>query len=1368
MSSVNYNKEYNQFWTEREGEMSYANPKIVALNILDKCGSGRILDAGCGMGYLVKEFALLGMDAYGFDVSDNAVESVKKWYNKDKIKQGSMLSIPYPDNYFDIVVSTDVLEHIAEEDIDKALSELRRVTKKYLYLNIATRVDRDFKWHICIHDRQWWENKIISSGFMHSFNRFNADTFSTIDSNELEYIGIYEKTSDNSAGIDPLHSTGYESEMKLAQYNLAFKYITHNSRVIIFSSDNGYGAYITASGSQAKFVYSTSQYFDKRYQNTNILNIEDFNAETGADVILNLTGEDINVDKLHNILKPGGKYIYYHSSDDIELIKKYTHLFDIDEIYTFKKELPRIQKVSYDELDGITNAYIVFVKNPLTKDKIEYEDINGKKWFDLGVYAAGFKRDYNNPFIATSIVYRGLRVHSDSLLVEYCHKVLAESSKESADYGAALCVLGYNYLSKKPNESYKQWLDLYNDYYELNNKSDNLSIIRWICSLSYLSGLISLAAGNQDKAVKSFISCVESKWIEFSALLATKAVDAYYLLGKLELGRDNQEKATDYWTKGIKTAEKSLTNNWLKTLGDFQDPFPAGIPELRDVLDLAVKCSWGLNSLQYNLSKQQYTYLSSTPSYINELNIFRTQWSALTHHSETQYKQIQEMSAELSKWIKSHDNLSNELGSWIKAYNKLESDSKAEIDRLENAAKENSKELDKWVASHNNLSHELESWIKAFNALESDSKAQIENLENIVKENNKELDKWITSHDNLSHELENWIKAYNKLESSSKAEIDRLENAAKENSKELDKWVASHNNLSHELESWIKAFNALESDSKAQIENLENIVKENNKELDKWITSHDNLSQELNRWINAYNALDEKFKHISSEYEKLKSYNAYLESENKNYSEIINDIRAFAREFDASKIGKLYKLITLVKNPALIGETSRLKTLAKIVYRKLRRREIAPNVSTDMRMQQIIAGKPCIYKPALEENFDVIMQVDNFIAGGLENVIIDAANIVNKCGLKCGILILGTAGDALKRVQEMGLPYKILPFQENDYEAFLKNAHVKFIYAHYSFRGANIASRLNIPFVQVIHNTYIWAKTNDVLMNEILDSIQYTSAFFSVSQFVQDYAIATFNIPKEKAVVAPNGINLQRFMQKSKEINSEITKEIRRKHNIPEDAVLYLTVGSIVDQKNHLSLVNAFIKIKDKCPNAYVLFIGKCYDKSILDRIEQLTAEHNIKDRFIYGGLQSNPQAYYQTADIIVHPAFYEGYALVILECLVSNKPVIMSNTGIMAGLDNIKGITLLKPPHDINTLTPNNMTLSEEYIDNLAYYMEKYYYDHPTPDLSKEIIDKMDEEYTYKKYYEVADYFISTGKLDIQRGGEHEAWVMLLKKMYY
>ena len=101
------------------------------------------------MGYLVDSLASNGHDAHGLDVSSVAVEHCQQ-NCKGSYKQGSILSIPYPDESFDTVISTDCLEHIAEHDIPKAISEISRVTKRQAYMRIATRIDRDKKWHLVV------------------------------------------------------------------------------------------------------------------------------------------------------------------------------------------------------------------------------------------------------------------------------------------------------------------------------------------------------------------------------------------------------------------------------------------------------------------------------------------------------------------------------------------------------------------------------------------------------------------------------------------------------------------------------------------------------------------------------------------------------------------------------------------------------------------------------------------------------------------------------------------------------------------------------------------------------------------------------------------------------------------------------------------------------------------------------------------------------------------------------------------------------------------------------------------------------------------------------------------------------------------
>lgn len=94
-----------------------------------------VLDVGCGRGNGIAHLKQKQKDVYGVEISHTAVNAAKQ-KGLDVI-QGSITSIPYPENKFDLVVSTDVVEHLYEEDVIVALTELKRVSKKYIALKIA-------------------------------------------------------------------------------------------------------------------------------------------------------------------------------------------------------------------------------------------------------------------------------------------------------------------------------------------------------------------------------------------------------------------------------------------------------------------------------------------------------------------------------------------------------------------------------------------------------------------------------------------------------------------------------------------------------------------------------------------------------------------------------------------------------------------------------------------------------------------------------------------------------------------------------------------------------------------------------------------------------------------------------------------------------------------------------------------------------------------------------------------------------------------------------------------------------------------------------------------------------------------------------
>jgi SAM-dependent methyltransferase len=85
---------------------------------------GVILDAGCGGGNMF--YASLG-PTIGIDLAFSSLRRARVIYTS--VARASLEALPLPDNAFDYVVSTDVLEHLAPTIKDQSLAEMMRVLK---------------------------------------------------------------------------------------------------------------------------------------------------------------------------------------------------------------------------------------------------------------------------------------------------------------------------------------------------------------------------------------------------------------------------------------------------------------------------------------------------------------------------------------------------------------------------------------------------------------------------------------------------------------------------------------------------------------------------------------------------------------------------------------------------------------------------------------------------------------------------------------------------------------------------------------------------------------------------------------------------------------------------------------------------------------------------------------------------------------------------------------------------------------------------------------------------------------------------------------------------------------------------------------
>lgn len=98
-------------------------------------GARRVLDLGCGTGRHMLYFSEKLYDVWGIDESEEALRQARMLLESNgyeaRLKRGNIYKhLPYRSNFFDTVVSTNVIHHALRYEIEGAVEEVARVLKK--------------------------------------------------------------------------------------------------------------------------------------------------------------------------------------------------------------------------------------------------------------------------------------------------------------------------------------------------------------------------------------------------------------------------------------------------------------------------------------------------------------------------------------------------------------------------------------------------------------------------------------------------------------------------------------------------------------------------------------------------------------------------------------------------------------------------------------------------------------------------------------------------------------------------------------------------------------------------------------------------------------------------------------------------------------------------------------------------------------------------------------------------------------------------------------------------------------------------------------------------------------------------------------
>jgi ubiquinone/menaquinone biosynthesis C-methylase UbiE len=147
MTNKNQTKLWQEHFSKGNYDERYPSEQVIRflMRYKKRTGlTGKVLDLGCGVGRHLLMAVENGFSGYGMDIVDSALRKTRKnlaarGYHASLIK-GSLTKLPYANNFFDIVISYSVFDHVKFADAIQGINEVKRVLKSggLIYFKLET------------------------------------------------------------------------------------------------------------------------------------------------------------------------------------------------------------------------------------------------------------------------------------------------------------------------------------------------------------------------------------------------------------------------------------------------------------------------------------------------------------------------------------------------------------------------------------------------------------------------------------------------------------------------------------------------------------------------------------------------------------------------------------------------------------------------------------------------------------------------------------------------------------------------------------------------------------------------------------------------------------------------------------------------------------------------------------------------------------------------------------------------------------------------------------------------------------------------------------------------------------------------------
>lgn len=219
-------------------------------------------------------------------------------------------------------------------------------------------------------------------------------------------------------------------------------------------------------------------------------------------------------------------------------------------------------------------------------------------------------------------------------------------------------------------------------------------------------------------------------------------------------------------------------------------------------------------------------------------------------------------------------------------------------------------------------------------------------------------------------------------------------------------------------------------------------------------------------------------------------------------------------------------------------------------------------------------------------------------------------------------------------------------------------------YAGYMAKKMLLADGISIPMVTTLHGTDITLVGNHPHYKPAVTfSINKSDVVTSVSQSLKDDTNRLFDITSEIDVV-PNFIDVEKYTNPFTDCQRDLMAD--------KDEYIITHISNLRPVKNISDVIEIFNRIQKEIP-AILIMVGEGPEK---EPAEALCRKLGIQDKVRFLGNSSEIDKILCFSDLFLLPSEKESFGLAALEAMASGVPVISSNTGGLAEVneDGVSG----------------------------------------------------------------------------------------------